>query len=114
MAAVVAQSGFGQKRPMSTPEHGLYPSKKLRQSYNRHHRLHSKPQIVPAAEPAITKQHALDRLLIDSIKAICEEQGARCGVQNPVIESLALEAFRNATEECVSTKMSDHIVCGTS
>lgn len=101
MAAVAVQSGYGQKRPMLTPEQDLQPSKKLRQSYYRHHSLHSKPQTVPTAEPAIIEQHALDKLLIDAIKVICEEQGARCGAQNPVIESLALEAFRNATEECL-------------
>lgn len=101
MAAVAVQSGFGQKRPISMPEHDLHPSKKQRQTYHRHHSIHYKPQTVPAAEPAIIEQHALDKLLIDAIKVICEEQGARDGVQNSVIESLALEAFRNATEECL-------------
>jgi hypothetical protein len=101
MAPVAGQSVLGQKRPLSTLANELPPSKKPRQSYYRHHSVHSKPQTVPAAEPAIIEQHAFDKLFVDAIKAICEEQGARLGVYNPVIESLALEAFRNATEECL-------------
>jgi hypothetical protein len=101
MAPVAGQSVLGQKRPLSTLENELHPSKKPRQLYHRHHSLHSKPQTIPAAEPAIIEQHALDKLFVDAIKAICEEQGARLDIHNPVIESLALEAFRNAAEECL-------------
>jgi len=101
MAPVGSQSVLAQKRPLSMLEDDVHPSKKRRQSYQRHHSLHNKPQIVPLAEPAIVEQQSLDKLLVDAIKVICEEQGARRGVQNPVIESLALEAFRNATEECL-------------
>jgi hypothetical protein len=95
------QSALAQKRPLVMLEDDVHPSKKRRQSYHRHHSLRSKPQIVPLAEPAIIEQQSLDKLLVDAIKVICEEQGARRGVQDPVIESLALEAFRNATEECL-------------
>jgi hypothetical protein len=101
MAPIAGQSVLTQKRPLSTVANDLHPSKKPRQSYHRHHILHCKPQAVPAAEPAIIEQHALDKLLVDAIKVILEEQGAQCGVQNPVIESFALEALRNATEECL-------------
>ena len=96
------------------PEDDQHPSKKRRQSYQRHHSLHCKPQSVPAAEPAIIEQHALDKLLVDAIKSACEEEAARHGIQDPVIESLALEAFRNATEECLLTKMNDHVDSGIS
>jgi hypothetical protein len=101
MAPLAGTSVLAQKRPLSLSGHDPHPSKRRRQSYQRHHSLHYKPQPIPAAEPAIIEQQALDKLLIDAIKSICEERGARLGIQDPVIESLALEAFRNATEECM-------------
>ena len=101
MAPMGGQSALAQKRPLVILEDNMHPSKKRRQSYYRHHSLRSKPQIVPLTEPAIIEQQSLDKLLVDAIKVICEEQGARRGVQDPVIESLALEAFRNAAEECL-------------
>ena len=104
MAPIGSRSALAQKRPLSVLETDLHPSKKQRQSYQRHHSLHRNPQDIPPAEPAIIQQEALDKLLIDAIKVICEEQGARRSVQDSVIESLALEAFRNATEECLQPK----------
>jgi hypothetical protein len=101
MAPMGGQSALAQKRPLVILEDNAHPSKKRRRSYHRHHSLRGKPQIVPLAEPAIIEQQSLDKLLVDAIKVICEEQGVRRGVQDPVIESLALEAFRNATEECL-------------
>ena len=101
MAPMGGQSTLAQKRPLVILEDDVHPSKKRRQAYHRHHSLHNKPQIVPLAEPAIIEQQSLDKLLVDAIKVMCEEQGARRGVQDPVIESLALEAFRNVTEECL-------------
>jgi hypothetical protein len=99
----------GQKRPLSFLDDGLHPLKKRRQASPRPHTLHHKLQSIPAAEPAILEQQALDKLLVDAIKTLCEEQGARRGIQDPVIESLALEAFRNATEECLRLKMYERV-----
>ena len=101
MSLMGGQPALAQKRPMSVLEDDLHPSKKRRQLYQRHHSLHCEPQSVPATEPAILEQQALDKLLVTAIKHICEEQGVQGGVQDPIIESLALEAFRNATEECL-------------
>ena len=77
------------------------PAKRLRQTYQHHHVLHHKHQKLPPAEPALTEQGALDKLLVDSIKTVCEEEGVKQDVYDPVIESVALEAFRNAVDECI-------------
>ena len=98
--SISKMASSSQKRARLTSETDFHPAKKLRQSYHRYHSLQYKAQSIPPAEPAILKQTSLDKLLVDSIKAICEEQGARQGIQDPIIESLALEAFRNAAEEC--------------
>ena len=100
MALVGGSALLAQKRPLSVVDDDGSPAKKPRQSYHRHHSIQCKPQVIPASEPAITEQDALDRLLVGAIKSIVEDQGARRGVQDPVIESLALEALRNVIDEC--------------
>lgn len=82
-------------------EFGQRPTKKLKQSYHRHHSLAHRPQTRPAGEPAILQQEDVDKLLIDSIKSICEEVQSKEGLGDGEIGSLALEAFRNATEEFI-------------
>ncbi len=100
MAPVGGSSVLAQKRPLSVIDHDGSPAKKRRQSYHRHHSIHCKPQVIPVGEPAIIAQDALDRLLVGAIKTVVEEQGAQRGIRDTVIDSLALEAFRNVTEEC--------------
>lgn len=80
-----------------------HQSKKPRRTYHRHHNLTCKPQSVAAGEPAIIEQETLDRFLVGAIKVICEEQAAQRGDESLIIESLALEAFRNVAEECLSS-----------
>lgn len=77
-------------------------AKRARVQYRRHHVPLHKLQKLPMGEPAIIDQEVLDKLLIDSIKAICEEQGNRQAINDPFIDSLALEALRNLAEECVT------------
>ena len=77
------------------------PAKKLRQYYHRHHSIAHRPQKRPTGEPAILQEEDVDKLLIDSIKSICEEVQSKAGLEDCEIGSLALEAFRNATEEFI-------------
>lgn len=77
------------------------PAKKLKQSYLRHHSTTYKLQKRPKGEPAILQEADLDKLLIDAIKSICEEVQTKEGLEDFEIGSLALEAFRNATEEFI-------------
>ena len=77
------------------------PAKKLKQAYHRHHSIQHKAQVLPPGEPSILQQEALDKLLIDAIKSICEEVQSRRGLDHYDIGSLALEAFRSATEEFI-------------
>lgn len=76
------------------------PSKKLRIAYHHKHKLQHAPQVLPPHEPSLIPTQAVDKLLVDSIKTICEEEGLRRDIYDPVIESLPLEALRNAAEEC--------------
>ena len=89
------------KRARALSEIEQRPAKKLKQSYHRHHSTIHKLQKQPAGEPAILQERDLDKLLIDAIKSICEEVQSKEGLENFDIGSLALEAFRNATEEFI-------------
>lgn len=80
------------------------PAKRQKLAYHHKHQIHYKPPSVPG-EPALLPQELLDRLLVESIKAICEEQAYKLGIQEPLIESVALEALRNGVDEFV------HNVC---
>lgn len=79
----------------------ISPSKRLKQTYHRHHTLRFKPQDVPGGEPSLLEQDTLDKLLIESIKTICEEQAIKEDLDDPVIEAPALQSFRYAVEECM-------------
>lgn len=72
----------------------------MRLAYHHRHKLHHGPQDLPPHEPSLIESGSLDKLLIESIKTICEEEGVKREIYNPVIESLPLEALRNAAEEC--------------
>lgn len=73
---------------------------KLTIPYHHRHKIHYKPPLVPG-EPALLPQNLLDKLLIESVKTICEEQAWKLGIDEPYIESVALEALRNAVNEFV-------------
>ena len=89
------------KRPRTISEVEARPAKKLKQSYHHHHSIRQRPQTLPPSEPAILQQEALDKLLIDAIKSICEEAQSKDDLGDCEIGSLALEAFRSATEEFI-------------
>ena len=74
--------------------------KRQKISYKREHVLLYKAQVVAREEPALVEPEAADKLLIDAIKDVLEEDGLKQGIHDPQIESLALEAFRSAVEEC--------------
>ncbi|RMZ85339.1 hypothetical protein DV737_g864, partial [Chaetothyriales sp. CBS 132003] len=78
-------------------------SKRRKVPYHRHHFVHQPLQQWPPGEPAFVEPEAVDKLLIDSITTVVEEQGLRQNVQDPVIESMALEALHGATHEFMLT-----------
>lgn len=84
--------------------------KRPKRSYQRHHVLKHKAQSVPSKEPALLEAETLDKLLVEAIKDVLEEQGLKENIYDPQIESLALEAFRNAVEECMNNKTREHSV----
>lgn len=87
------------KRQLSHLEEISSP-KRQRRSYHRNHTLHHKAQTTPPKEPALLDSDAVDKFLVEAIKDVLEEQGLKYNVYDPLIESLALEAFRNAVDEC--------------
>lgn len=76
----------------------LSPTRKI--PYHHHHVLRHKPPPVPTREPALLDHELVDKLLIDSVKAICEEVAVREQIECPVIESVALESLSAAVDEC--------------
>ena len=75
-------------------------AKRPRRPYKHHHSIRLQPEPTTSREPAFVNPDTVGKLLVDAIKTIVEEQGLQQEIYNPVIESLALEAFRNAVEEC--------------
>lgn len=73
---------------------------KLTIAYHHKHKIQHKPPSTPG-DSAVLPQDVLDKLLVESVKAICEEQAWKQGVDEPYIESVALEALRNAMDEFV-------------
>ena len=70
--------------------------------YHHKHRIQQPLQCVNAAvEPSLLPQELLDQLLIHSIKTIVEEQAYAQKINEPWIDSVALEALRAATDEFI-------------
>lgn len=80
------------------------PAKRQKLPYHHKHRIHHPHTILPS-ERTILPQDLLNKLLVESIKTVCEEQAQKLGVEQPYIESVALEALRSTTDEFV------HRVC---
>ena len=76
------------------------PLKRQKLPYHHKHRIQYWPAPVPG-EPALLPEALLDKLLVESIKTICEEQAYKQKILEPQIESIALEALRNAADEFV-------------
>ena len=58
---------------------------------------------LPSKEPALLEQEAVDKLLVDCVQAVCEEEALKQGILSPVIESIALESLVAAVDECIPT-----------
>lgn len=91
------------KRPLDGVEDGP-ATKKPRRPYKHHHTFRPLPQPVEPREPAFVNQETAEKLLFDAIKTVVEEEGLKRGIQDPVIESLALTAFHDAVQECNATQ----------
>jgi len=89
-------------------EPGQPPLKRQKLPYHHKHRIQHRPPVVPG-EPALLPQELLDKLLVESVKTICEEQAFKQDILEPYIESVALEALRNAADEFVKNLC--HKVC---
>jgi len=76
------------------------PAKRQKLAYHHRHRIQHRPPVIPG-EPTLLPQELLDRLLVESIKSICEEQAYKQDIDEPLVESIALEALRSATDEFV-------------
>ncbi|KAL2404891.1 hypothetical protein ABEF93_008121 [Exophiala dermatitidis] len=81
----------------TSPKHNMKPKRKV--PYHHHHVLRHKPQSLPSAEPALMEQDAVDKLLTDFVKSICEEEAIKQGITDPVIESVALEELVSVADE---------------
>ncbi|KAK5061097.1 hypothetical protein LTR84_007639 [Exophiala bonariae] len=75
------------------------PARKI--PYHHHHVLRHKPPTVPTREPALLDRELVDKLLIGSIKTICEEVAVKEKIECPVIESVALESLSAAVDEFI-------------
>lgn len=67
--------------------------------------LTHRPPPVPTREPALINHELVEKLLVDSIKAICEEVAMKEKLEYPVIESVALESLVAAVDECKYTNL---------
>jgi hypothetical protein len=88
------------KRPLSQLDE-ISAAKRLRRSYHRSHVQKHKASFIPSKEPAFVQPESVDKLMIEAIKDILEEEGLKNGIYDPQIESLALEALRNMVDECM-------------
>ena len=88
------------KRRLSALEEISAP-KRQRISYQRQHALKHKAQSVASKEPALVEVETVDKLLVEAIKDVLEEEALKQDIHGPQIESLALEALRNAVDECM-------------
>ena len=96
--------GFREGSPKRRLSHleEISAPKRQKRSYQHHHAFNHKAQSVPSKEPALLAAEAVDKLLIEAIKDVLEEEGLKQNIYDPQIESLALEALRNAVEECMN------------
>ncbi|RMD42345.1 hypothetical protein DV735_g2800, partial [Chaetothyriales sp. CBS 134920] len=76
-------------------------AKRRKIPYHHHHFIHHRQQQWPAAEPAFVEPESVDKLLIDSIKTVIEEEALKHNVQDPAIESMALEGLYGAVNEFI-------------
>jgi hypothetical protein len=98
MADAVGRSP-SPKRPHDGNSSEVAP-KRPRRPYHHHHLIRPTQESIGSREPVFVDPETIDRLVIDAIKHVVEEEGVKLGIHCPVIESLALAAFRNAVEEC--------------
>lgn len=73
---------------------------KRRRPYKHHHSIPPLAAPLEPREPAFVDPEIAEKLMFDAIKTIVEEEGAKLNIHDPLIESIALVAFRNAVEEC--------------
>lgn len=73
---------------------------KLTIAYHHKHKIQHKYTHAPG-EPALLPHDVLDRLMIESVETICEESAWKQGIDEPYVESVALEALRSAMDEFV-------------
>lgn len=76
------------------------PTKRMRLAYHHQHKINHAIQDVPPHEPSLLPLETVDKLVVDSLKTICEEEAQKQGISDPIIESIVMEALRNAAEEC--------------
>lgn len=76
------------------------PAKRQKIAYHHKHAIRHRQPAIPG-EGALLPQELLDKLVVESIKTIVEEQAYKQGIAEPTIESVALETLRSATEEFV-------------
>lgn len=77
------------------PEDSDYAdSKRIKRHYHHHHRLHY-PVAPELPEPAIIDEVSVDHLMNRSIGQVLREVGF------DLADPIALDGFRNATEECM-------------
>lgn len=69
--------------------------------------MRHKAQSIPTREPALVEQQVVDKLLVDCVKTICEAEALKQNITDPYIESVALESFTAATEECTLSFQGD-------
>lgn len=73
---------------------------KLTIAYHHKHKTQHKVALAPG-EPTLLPHDVLDKLMLESVKTICEETAWKQGIDEPYIESVALEALRSAMDEFV-------------
>lgn len=87
--------------PLPTTAPPVLPAK-MKIPYHHKHSLHYRPPIAKGpVELGIVQQDLLDKLLIESIKSICQEQAYKQGIPEPYIDSVTLEALRSSADEFI-------------
>jgi hypothetical protein len=81
------------------------PPVKARRTAKHHHSIRPLHPTIEPREPAFVDPETADRLLLNSIKTVVEGEAAKLEIYGPIIDSLALTAFRNAVEECMLRRL---------